>query len=70
MGSSLAGYGWVSKASAHKASSCQIRLLREGEDVFSWLQAAETTSQAPVPTEPEAAQTLLGPKESIGLGEK
>ena len=29
-------------------------------------QLAETTSQAAVPTEPEAAQTLLGPMLPIG----
>ncbi|RXF27487.1 hypothetical protein EG857_14945 [Enterococcus faecalis] len=69
MGPSLAGYGWVARASAHRASSCQISLLREGEHVWSWFQAAETTSQAAVPTEPEAAQTLLGPMGSLGLGE-
>ena len=37
--------------------------------MWSWFQAAETTSQAAVPTEPEAAQTLLGLMVSIGLGE-
>ena len=41
----------------------------EGEDVWSWFPAAEITSQAAVPTEPEAAQTLLGRKGSRGLGE-
>ncbi|MVG12832.1 hypothetical protein D8765_19645 [Proteus mirabilis] len=69
MGPSLAGYGWVARASANRASSCQISLLRQGEDVWSWFPAAETTSQAAVPTEPEAAQTLLGPMGSLGLGE-
>ena len=68
-GSLQAGYGWVARASAHRASSCQISLLREGEHVWSWFQAAETTSQAAVPTEPEAAQTLLGPMGSLGQGE-
>ena len=38
--------------------------------MWSWFQAAETTSQAAVPTEPEAAQTLPGPMGSIGLWEK
>ena len=33
------------------------------------VQAAETTRQAAVPTEPEAAQILLGPMGSRGLGE-
>ena len=66
---SLAGYGWVVRASAPRASARQISLLREREDAWSWFDAAETTSQAAVPTEPEAAQTLLGPMGSIGLGE-
>ena len=69
MGPSLAGYGGVARGSEHTASSGQISLLREGEHVWSWFQAAETTSQAAVPTEPEAAQTLLGPMGSRGLGE-
>ena len=34
-----------------------------------WFPAAETTSQAAVPTEPEAAQTLLGPMGNRVLGE-
>ena len=54
------GYMWVDRASAHRASSGDISLLREGEDVWSWFPAAETTSQAAVPKEPEAAQSLLG----------
>ena len=54
-------------ASAPRASSGQISLLREGEDVWSWFQAAETTSQAALPTDPEAAQTLLDPMGSRGL---
>ena len=69
MGPSLAGYGGVARASANRASSVQISLLREGEDVCIWFHAAETTSQAAVPTEPEAAQTLLGPMGSLGLRE-
>ena len=64
-----AGYKWVARASAHRASSGQIRLLREAEDVWSWFPAAETTSQAAVPTEPEVAQTLLGPMRILGLGD-
>ena len=56
-------------ASAHRASSGHISLLREGEDVWSWFPAAETTSEAAVPTEPEAAQRLLGHMGSRGLGE-
>ena len=69
MGPSLAGYGGVARASANEALPCQISLLREGEDIWCSFQAPETTSQAAVPTEPEAAQTLLGPMGSIGLGE-
>ena len=69
MGPSRAGYGWVARASAHRASSGQISLLCEGKDVWSWFPAAETTSQAAVPTEPEAAQSILGHMASLGLGE-
>ena len=69
MGPSLAGYGGVARASANRASSVEISHLHEGEDVWSWFQAAEPTSQAAVPTEPEAAQTLLGPMGSLELGE-
>ena len=69
MGPSLAGVGWDAGASAHKAFSGPIRLLPEVEHVWNWFPAAETTSQAAVPTEPEAAQTLLGPMGSRGLGE-
>ena len=58
-------WGFAS-ASAHSASSGQISLLREREDVWTWVPAAEVTRQAAVPTEPEAAQTLLGPMGSIG----
>ena len=68
-GPSLACSGGVARASAHRASSGQISLLREGVDVWSSFPHAETTSQAGVPTEPEAAQTLLGPMGSRGLGE-
>ena len=45
-------------------------LFREGEHFWSGFPAAVATSQAEVPTEPEAAQTLLGPTGSRGLGEK
>ena len=71
LGPSIAGSGWVARFCANKAFSFQISLLPKGEHVWSWFQAAETTRQAAVPTEPEAeaVQTLLGPKGSIGLGE-
>ena len=69
MGPTLAVSGGVARARANRIASCQISFLREGEDVWSWFPAAETSSQAAVPTEPEAAQTLLGPMGSIGLGE-
>ena len=61
--------GGVVRARANRASSCQISLLHEAEDVWSWFQAADTTSQAAVSTEPEAAQGLLGPMGSLVLGE-
>ena len=63
-------YGWVARARANIALSCQFSVLREGEEVCSWFPAEETTRQAAVPTEPEADQTLLGPMGSRGLGEK
>ena len=46
-----------------------ISLFREGEHVWSWFPSVDTTSLAAVPTEPEAAHTLLGPMGSLGLGE-
>ena len=70
MVSSRAGKVWVARATAHRASSGHISLLRQREDIWSWFPAAETTSQAAVPTEPEAAQTILGGMGSLGLGEK
>ena len=57
---------WVAGAYANKAFSCPISLLPEGEPVWSWFQAQETTSQAAVPTEPEAAQKVLGPSGAEG----
>ena len=70
MGRSLAGEGWGAGASAHKAFSVPICLLPEVEHVWSWFPAPATTSTAPVHREQEAAQTLLGPRASIDLGEK
>ena len=70
MGPSLAGYSFAARASANRASSCEISLLREGQNVRRWFQAADNTSQAAVTKEIEAAQPLLGPKGSIVLGEK
>ena len=67
---SLACSAWVAWACQKRDSSCQISILCEGGDVWSRFQAAETTSQAAVPTEPEAAQTLLGLMGRMGLGEK
>ena len=69
MGPSLAGNGWVARASANKAFPCPISLIREGEHIWSWFPAEDTTTQAAVPTEPGAAQTLLGPMGSRVLGE-
>ena len=53
--------GGVSGACANQAYSCPICLLPVGDHLWSWFQAAETTNQAAVPTEAEAAQTLIGP---------
>ena len=64
---SLAGSGWVAGACVNKAFSCQISFLREGEHVWSWFQAAETSSQAAVSTEPEAALFFNGPAGSVVL---
>ena len=69
MGPSLAGYSFAVRASANRASICEISLLRKEEHVLSWIQAADTISPAAVLTEPVAAQALLGPLGSIGLGE-
>ena len=69
VGPALAGYGWAARVSANRASSCHLSLLRDGEEVWSCFPAAETTSQAAVPMEPKAAQTLLGPMGSIVLDE-
>ena len=55
---------------AHKAYSGPIRLLPEVEHVWSWFPAQAMTFKAPVHREQEAAQTLLVPMASNGLGEK
>ena len=70
MGPSLAGKGWRVGASAHKAISGPIRILPEVEHVWSRFPALAMTSKAPVHTEHEAAQTVLVPMESNGLGGK
>ena len=70
MGPSLAGNVGVPRARANRASSCQVILLHEGEDVWSCFQAPEANSHVAVPTEPEAARTLLGPMESLILGKR
>ena len=69
MGPSLRGYGRFARASEHRASSGESSLRREGEHVWGWFRAADTTSQAAVPTETEAVKTFLGPMGSLGLGE-
>ena len=61
---------WGGGASAHKAFSGPIRLLPEVEHVWSRFPGPATTSKAPVHREQEAAQTLLVPMASNGLGEK
>ena len=70
MGPSLAGEVWGAGASAHKAFSDPIRLLPEGEHVWSCFPAPVTLGQAPVHREHGAAQTLLVPMASNGLVEK
>ena len=55
---------------AHKAYSGPIRLLPEVEHVWSWFPALAMTCKEPVHREQEAAQTLLVPMASNGLGEK
>ena len=69
MGPFLSWPGWAAGACAHKAFSGSIYLLPEAEHVWSWFQAPPTTSKAPVHTEPEAAQTLLGPRGNSGPDE-
>ena len=70
MGLSLGGENWAGVASAHQAFSGPIRSLPKREHVWSWFAAPATTSKAPEPREQEAAQTLLDPMASNGLGEK
>ena len=70
MGLSLTGKSWAGGALAHKAFSGPIRLLPEVEHVWSRFPGPATTSKAPVHREQEAAQTLLVPMASNGLGEK
>ena len=67
---SLAGERWGGGAIAHKAFSGPIHLLPEVEHVWSWPPAPANSSKAPVHLEQEAAQTLLDPMASKGLGEK
>ena len=55
---------------AHKAYSGPIRLLPEVEHVWRWFPALAMTCKAPVHREQEAAQTLLVPMVTNGLGEK
>ena len=70
MGPAIAGENWCGGASAHKAFSGPIRLLHDVEHVWSRFPGPATTSKAPVHREQEAAQNLLVPMPSNGLGEK
>ena len=70
MGPSLPGVRWAGGATAHKAFSGPIHLLPKREHVQSWFTAPATTSKASVHREHEAAQILLVPMLSNGLGEK
>ena len=70
MGPSLAGGAWGAGASAHKAFSDPIRLLPEGEHVWSKFPAVAMTCKALVHREQEAAQTHLGHREEETKGTK
>ena len=70
MGPSLNGRMWGAGASAQKDFSDPIRLLPEVEHLWSWFPALAMTCKAPVHREQEAAQNLLVPMASNGLGEK
>ena len=61
---------WGGGASANKAFSGPIRLLPEVEHLWSWFPALAMPCKAPVHREQEAAQNLLVPMASNGLGEK
>ena len=61
---------WVAGASAHKAFSGPIRLLLELEHIWRWFPALAMPCKAPAHREQEAAQSLLVPMASNGLGEK
>ena len=47
-----------------------MSLVHEGDHIWSGFQARESVSKSAVHREQEAAQTLLGPGWSLGLGEK
>ena len=64
---SLAGSGLIDGACANKAFRCQILLLHDGEHIWSGFLAQETTSKPQLPTEQEAAQTVLYPWRAEGL---
>ena len=70
MGPSLAGESWDGGATAHKAFLGSIRLLPDVEHVWSSFPALATISKAPVLRGQKAAQTLLVPMASNGLGAK
>ena len=61
---------WGGGAGAHKAFSGPIRLLPEVEYVSNLFPSLAMTCKALVHREQEAAQTLLVPMVSNGLGEK
>ena len=61
---------WGDGASAHKAFSGPIRILRELEHIWSWFPAIAMTCKPPVYTEQQEALTLLVPMASRDLGEK
>ena len=47
-----------------------MSLVHEGDHFWSAFEAKETTNNPTVHREQEAAQTMLCPRQSLGLGEK
>ena len=67
---SLANLPWIAGDGKNKAFSCKMYLVHEGDHIWSGFQSMETTRNPSVHREQEAAQTLLGPRQIIRLGEK
>ena len=69
MGPSLAGYGGVARAGARRVSSGKVSFFLIGAAATGIYTLALPDALPVVPTEPEAAQKLLGPMGSLGLCE-